>query len=115
MARSGGDDVLVLLDEVVRALTENSERATRAMERAEQIRLRRQRGMSYLEIADDGYGPMLIKLVTENLQNLVDVGSRLRRAHARALYADGATLQQIGELYGVSHQRISAIIHSDPH
>jgi hypothetical protein len=109
---SDRDEVLEVLDDVVAALKENTERAKRAMERAEQIRVRRKKGMSYSEIADDGYGPLLIRLVTENLQNLADKGSRLRRAHARALYSEGATLQEIAKMYGVTHQRISAIIHS---
>lgn len=106
------DEVLEVLDEVVRALKENSERAAWALKRAEEIRSKRRAGTSYRELASEGE-PLIITAVTENLQNLVDTGSRLRRAHARALYAEGATLEEIGKLFGVSHQRISAIIHSD--
>src|SRR5438552_1050851 len=86
-------------------------RARWVLARAEVIRSKRESGKSYREIAADGE-PLIITRVTENLQNLVNAGSRLRRAHARALYAEGATLQEIGKLFGVSHQRISAIIHS---
>ena len=110
--RPAGDDaVLDVLDEVMTALRENTERAHRALARAEVIRAERESGRSYREIAADGE-PLIITLVTENLQSLVNAGSRLRRAHARALYSEGATLQEIGKLFGVSHQRISAIIHS---
>jgi len=111
----GRDEVIEMLDEVVAALQENTDRAQRAMERAEVIRRCRREGLSYTEIAAEGYGPLVIKLVTENLQNLVSKGSRLRRAHARALYAEGLTLQQIAAMYGVTHQRISAIINSSDH
>ena len=106
------DDVLEVLDEVVRALQENTERAQWTLHRAKAIRDKRHSGMSYRDIAADGE-PLIITMVTKNLQNLVNTGSRLRRAHARALYAEGATLQEIGKLFGVSHQRISAIINSD--
>ena len=108
----GHDEVLEVLDEVVEALRENTGRAQQAIERAQVIRSRRQAGLSYAEIASEGYGPVVIKLVTENLRTLVSTGSRLRRAHARALYAEGCTLQQIAAMYGVTHQRISAIINS---
>jgi len=106
-----GDEVLEVLDEVVRALRENTERAAWALKRAEEIRRKRQAGKSYLDLATEGE-PLIITKITENLQNLINTGSRLRRAHARALYAEGATLQEIGKLFGVSHQRISAIIHA---
>ena len=108
---SGDDAVLEVLGDVVDALKENTERTRWMLARAEVIRSKRESGKSYREIAADGE-PLIITRVTENLQNLVNAGSRLRRAHARALYAEGATLQEIGKLFGVSHQRISAIIHS---
>jgi hypothetical protein len=109
---SSHDEALAALGDIEAALRDNMRRAEWALRRAEDVRRKRAAGMSYLELAAEGE-PLIVTVVTENLQALIDAGSKLRRAHARALYAEGATLKEIGKLFGVSHQRVSALIHAE--
>jgi hypothetical protein len=52
----------------------------------------------------------VVELMTESLDALLEAGSRLRRAKARALYEDGVTMAAIGKLFGVTRQRVSCLI-----
>jgi len=54
-----------------------------------------------------------VELTRDNLATLVEAGSRLRRAEAHALHAEGMTMEQIAELFGVTRQRVSALLRSD--
>lgn len=111
---SGGDEVLEALDELVRALKEASRRNEQALKRAQQIRQQRQRGASYGEIVLGHDEPLLVQLTRENLNDLLEAGSRFKRAQARALYAEGFTMERIGEIFGVTRQRVSALLRDRP-
>ena len=52
-------------------------------------------------------------MTRDNLVALVDAGSRLRRAEARALHVEGMTMEQIADLFGVTRQRVSALLKRD--
>jgi predicted transcriptional regulator len=41
---------------------------------------------------------------------VVDAGSKFRRVHARALYEEGLTMDEIAALFGVTRQRVSAVL-----
>jgi DNA-directed RNA polymerase sigma subunit (sigma70/sigma32) len=79
------------------------------MARATQMRAEREAGRSYREIETVGR-PLLVEMARDNLAALVEAGGRLRRAEARALHAEGLTMEQIAELFGVSRQRVSALL-----
>ena len=70
----------------------------------------RAEGRSYREIFTAEDPPLILDLIRANLQSLLDVGSRLRRAEARALHDQGMTMDQIAELFGVTRQRVSALL-----
>ena len=107
------DPVLEALDELVRALRGNHERIQATIARAERIREQREAGMSYREIESGETRPLIVELTRDNLAALVEAGSKLRRAEARALHAEGMTMEQIAELFGVTRQRVSALLRSD--
>ena len=107
------DPVLEALDELVRALRGNHERIQATIARAERIREQREAGMSYREIESGEARPLIVELTRDNLAALVEAGSRLRRAEARALHAEGMTMEQIAELFGVTRQRVSALLRSE--
>jgi DNA-directed RNA polymerase sigma subunit (sigma70/sigma32) len=107
------DDVLDALDALVGTLHDNARRIDQALARADAVRRQREAGQRYLEIVDSDE-PLLVNLLSENLQSLLTAGSRLRRAEARALHAEGATMEQIARLFGVTRQRISALIRARP-
>ena len=107
------DPVLEALDELVRALRGNHERIQATIARAERIREQREEGLSYREIESGVERPLIVELTRDNLAALVEAGSRLRRAEARALHAEGMTMEQIAELFGVTRQRVSALLRSE--
>ena len=104
------DSVLDALDGLVRALRANSARIEATIARAERIQEQRDEGLSYREIESGEERPLIVELTRDNLAALVEAGSRLRRAEARALHAEGMTMEQIAELFGVTRQRVSALL-----
>jgi hypothetical protein len=54
--------------------------------------------------------PVVVELVSQNIEALQTIGSRLRQAQARALRAEGVTMAAIGNMFGVTRQRISALL-----
>jgi DNA-binding transcriptional regulator LsrR (DeoR family) len=49
-------------------------------------------------------------LLTESSKALDTSGSNVRRAEAQALHAEGMTMEQIAERFGVTRQRVSALL-----
>ena len=107
------DPVLEALEGLVRALRANQSRIEATIARAERIREQREEGLSYREIESGQERPLIVELTRDNLATLVEAGSRLRRAEARALHAEGMTMEQIAELFGVTRQRVSALLRRD--
>jgi hypothetical protein len=104
------DPVLEALEGLVRALNDNAARIEATMARAERIRTQREAGQSWREIESGAERPLIVELTRDNLAALVEAGSRLRRAEAHALHAEGMTMEQIAELFGVTRQRVSALL-----
>jgi len=104
------DPVIEALDDLVEALAQNIEASELAMKRARNIKELRARGLPYRDIADETGAPVVVQLVTANLDRLRLFGARLRQAQAAALYDEGLTMDQIAGLFGVTRQRISALL-----
>jgi hypothetical protein len=104
------DEVLDALDDLVRALEANRDRIDATIERAATMRQEREQGRSYREIESGVTGPLVVEMTRDNLAVLTDAGSRLRKAEARALHNEGLTMDQIAELFGVTRQRVSALL-----
>ena len=107
------DPVLDALEDLVRALEANRERIDATIERAAAMRRLRQEGRSYREIETGVTGPLIVELTRDNLATLIDAGSKLRKAEARALHDEGLTMEQIAELFGVTRQRVSALLRGE--
>jgi transcriptional regulator with XRE-family HTH domain len=105
------DVVLAALDELVTVLRETTERNRTAIRRAQAIRKLRERGHSYSEIVPMEQRPLIVELLTRSLSELSEAGGRLRRAEARALYSEGLTMAEIADLFGVTRQRVAALLH----
>jgi hypothetical protein len=110
VANDRNDPVLEALEGLVRALRTNASRIEATIARAERIREQREAGMSYRDIESGVDRPLIVELTRDNLAALVEAGSRLRRAEARALHGEGMTMEQIAELFGVTRQRVSALL-----
>lgn len=106
------DGVLEALAPLVNDLQTNIDSSHQAIELAEGIRALRLEGHSYTQILEETGRPLVVELITENLERLQNSGASLRQAHAAALHSEGMTMDEIAELFGVSRQRISALIRS---
>lgn len=109
-ASASEDAVLVALEAVRRAIEDNTKLSSVVINRANDIERRRHAGQNYREIIRAEERPLMVELLRENLERLLDAGSALRRAQAVALHNEGLTMDQIAELFGVSRQRVSALI-----
>jgi hypothetical protein len=109
---SGDHEVDAALRDFVVTLRENSERVELALTKAEAALAARATGRSYSEIVESEQRPLVVELVSTNIEALMSSGGRLRRAAARTLHDEGMTMQHIADLFGVSRPRISALLRS---
>jgi PAS domain S-box-containing protein len=112
MGNSYDDELFDALDAVLEVLEGGRDRVDVVAARAAELRDGRSRGLSYAELLTGARNPIVLDVLSELLDGLFDAGSRLRRAEARALYADSLSMDKIASLLGVSRQRVSAIINS---
>jgi len=104
------DEVLVALDALCVALDQNMRAVEQIKRRADVIRAARAEGLTYRDIVEDAEHPLIVELVSDNLDRLFTAGSRLRRAEAAALHDEGLSMEAIGEIFGVTRQRVSALL-----
>ena len=107
------DEVLEALAALVETLAETKSTIDKAIAGAKRMRRQRVRGSTYSDIVSKE-DELVVELVTAMLRGLFDAGSRLRRAEARALSAEGLSMERIGELFGVSRQRVSELLRLPP-
>ncbi len=55
-------------------------------------------------------GPPIVELLSANLAMLKDAGATLRGVQAEALRAEGLTMAEIADLFGVTRQRVSSLL-----
>ena len=104
------DAFLQALTALDAALDDNQQRLKLIKKRIAQLRRLRANGDSYGDIVSSRDGPLLVQLLTESSAALDTSGANVRRAEAEALYAEGMTMEQIAEHFGVSRQRVSALL-----
>jgi carbamoylphosphate synthase large subunit len=109
-AMAGGDQFDRALQDLERALDANARRMTQIKRRIAEIRRQREAGRSYREIVEATRGDLSVQLITEATQVLDEVGARVRRTEALALYREGMTMEEIAKKFGVTRQRISALL-----
>ena len=107
---AGGDPFDRALRDLERTLNANAQRMAQVKRRITEIRRQRSAGRSYREIVEATQGDLSVQLITEATQALDEVGARVRRTEALALYREGMTMEEIAEKFGVTRQRISALL-----
>ena len=103
-------DVDQALGDLEDALDANARRMDQIKRRIAEIRRQRSAGRSYREIVEATDGTLSVQLITEATQALAEFGARVRRAEALALYGEGMTMEEIAEKFGVTRQRVSALL-----
>ena len=104
------DPFLHALTALESTLADNEQRTTLIRRRIAQLRRLRSQGAPYAEIVPISDGPLIVQLLTESSRALALSGASVRRAEARALYAEGLTMDQIAARFGVTRQRVSALL-----
>lgn len=78
--------------------------------RADELIEQRASGRTWLEIVSTEEPPLVIERITRALEKLGEVGSRFRREEALALRREQVSITDIGALFRVSRQRVSALV-----
>lgn len=98
----------------LRALGEQLDRTmaelSQARERVAELERLRAGGASWHAIVEREDRPLIVEALARALDDLGAVGGRFRREEARALQREQVSITRIGKLFGVSRQRVSAIL-----
>jgi hypothetical protein len=98
------------LDEVAEAADETALDQQRLARRARSMNRQRRVGSSWLQILQRERQPGLLVLMTRSARRLHAVGGRFRPVLAKALVAEGLSTRQVARMFGVTRQRISAML-----
>ena len=104
------DEFLQSLMALEAVIADNDRRARLIKKRMARIRSARAKGLPYSDTLADEDGPLIVQLLTESATALDTCGANVRRAEAQALHAEGMTMDQIAERFGVTRQRVSAVL-----
>lgn len=102
--------LLRALRELDEALDVNMARNRLMKERIAEIQGALAEGRPLREIVPHERTPLLVELLSQSVESLSAYGSRVRRTEARALHQEGLTMEQIARLFGVTRQRVSALL-----
>ncbi len=102
--------LLEALTHIETAARENLERSRQLERRAAHLRKRLQAGDNLVELVEQEEAPRMVELLSANLAVLETIGAEFRAAEALALRAEGLTIEAIAEMFGVTRQRISALL-----
>jgi ribosomal protein L16 Arg81 hydroxylase len=98
------------LDALDEALEENIARAEQMKRRIAELRDALAADRSLVDFVPKEQTPLIVQLLTESADALHEYGSRVRRTEARVLHREGMTMDQIAVLFGVTRQRVSALL-----
>ncbi|MFP5219457.1 MAG: hypothetical protein ACLGIG_06930 [Actinomycetes bacterium] len=104
------DDVLDALDRLCGAMDDARKTLDAMSARASVLRDGRAAGRSYTEIVTEGGHPLMVELLTTLLDEMSVAGSAFRRAEARALHDEGLSQETIAAHFGVTRQRVAALL-----
>lgn len=109
-----GNDVmkpfLDALAEIELMVRDNAARNRKIAARVKWIRSRIEDGASLTDLVRSEPRPRVVEMITTKMSALQSIGAAFRSAEARALRDEGLTMQAIADLFGVTRQRISALL-----
>jgi hypothetical protein len=107
---TAADAATKALEELVAAIDESVQELSRARGRAEQLLASRAAGTSWLDIVTAETRPLVVESISSVLGTLARAGSTFRREQAFALQGERVSINRIAALFGVTRQRISALL-----
>ena len=81
-----------------------------AHDRAERLLDQRRAGRAWLDIVTSESRPLVVESMSSVMSTLATAGHVWRREQARALLAERVSINRIAALFGVTRQRISALL-----
>ena len=78
--------------------------------RAETLQRRRREGSAWLDVVTNEARPLIVERISTVLAALSAAGHTWRREQAAALQAEQISINRIAALFGVTRQRISALL-----
>ena len=102
--------LLAALADIETAAADNIERSREVRRRARQLRKQLEAGRPLVQLVENEASPRVVELLSTNMITLETAGAELRAAQALALRAEGLTIEAIAQLFGVTRQRISALL-----
>lgn len=107
---SGREEELAALDGLATRIEENARDDRQLARRIRQLRADRAAGRSWHTLLGRESQPRLLDLSARVLRRATETSVMVRRLLASGLRGEGATVPAIAEKFGVSHQRISAVL-----
>jgi predicted XRE-type DNA-binding protein len=92
------------------AAADNIARSRELKRRARFLRGRLGAGDHLVDLVEREPTPRMVELLTSNMTELETSGAEFRAAEALALRAEGLTIEAIATLFGVTRQRVSALL-----
>lgn len=108
------DPALAALRELVAALDSCADELRHARTRAQRLVAQREAGRAWLDVVTAESRPLVVERISTVLATLATAGSAWRREQARALHAEQVSINRIAALFGVTRQRISALLRGRP-
>lgn len=102
--------LLAALRDIEAGAAENVDRSVEIQRRVRFLRERLEAGEDLVELVRQEDPPRTVELMSANMATLETAGAELRAAQALALRSEGLTIEAIAELFGVTRQRISALL-----
>lgn len=110
MSAESREELRAALAKIGEATKDNVARSREIQSRVEWLLGAIDEGQPIVDLIEQEPRPLVVELVTLNIGTLQTIGSRLRQAEARALRAEGLTMEAIADLWGVTRQRVSALL-----
>ena len=104
------DPAVEALAALIAALDACTEELALARRRAQELMTQRRAGRPWLTIVTAESRPLIVERISTVLASLATAGSAWRREQARALHAEQVSINRIAALFGVTRQRISALL-----
>lgn len=98
------------LSDIERAAADNVERSLEIQRRVHWFHQQIDDGVPIGSVVASEHEPRMVELISANMATLENVGSGFRASLAMALRDDGLTIEAIATLFGVTRQRISALL-----
>jgi hypothetical protein len=98
------------LEELITAMDSSIDELRRARTRAEKLSRERESDRTWFDIVSNEEPPLVVESVSTVLSTLATAGHEWRREQAWALHEEHVSINRIAALYGVTRQRISALL-----